>query len=187
MGTSKNFASPDTPPWRPALAVLGRLDVPVERQTREIWRSASAERGHRLLDEFSSDALAAACGLAAKTTDVHAASRDYDAYLSTNQKAGFAVEIGKRALVRAVASKLGSQGFANELFAEATAYYASRDLPSFVGAFGRIKTPSQSIQLKSQLKAVTRTVVAASGAADPDPMGWASYVQTVISKLRSRV
>ena len=186
MGTSKNIASPETPPWRPALAVLGRIDVPVERQAREIWRSASAERGHRLYHEFSSPALAFACRLAGKSNDVHAAWNDYDNYLSEAQRAGFAFDIGKRALARAISAKEGSQGFANELFAEATAYYASRDLPSFVGAAGRVQTPFQSIQLKTNLKAAARSVVTASGELKTDPDGWAKYVQSVISKLRSR-
>lgn len=186
MGTSKNVRSPDTPPWKPALAILGRPDVPIERQTKEIWRSASAERGHRLYDDFSSPALAFACGLAAKSTDVHSAWRTYDSYLAENQRAGFACEMGKRALARAIGTKQGSQGFANELFAEATAYYASRDLPSFIGAAGRIKTPSQGIQLKADLKAATRSLVATSGTVNTDPDGWGKYVNAVISKLRSR-
>ena len=36
MGTSKNVASPDTTPWKPALAVLGRKNVPPARQLQGV-------------------------------------------------------------------------------------------------------------------------------------------------------
>src|SRR5271154_2866961 len=103
MGTSKNVASPNSPPWKPALAVLGRKDISIERQIREIWRSASAERGLRLIDDFSSPALATACFLAAQSAHVGDAIGAYDSYLSRDHKAGFATEIARRALARAVA------------------------------------------------------------------------------------
>jgi hypothetical protein len=124
--------------------------------------------------------------LAGKSTDIHAAWTDFDAYISRLHTAGFALDIGKRALARAISTRQGSQGFANELFAEATAYYASRDLPSFVGSAGRVETPSQGIQLKTHLKAVTRSLVAGSTGLKTDPDGWAEYVGTIISRLRSR-
>lgn len=53
MGTSKNVASPDTPPWKMALAALGRPNIPVTKQNREIWRSVHAERGPEAAVEFS--------------------------------------------------------------------------------------------------------------------------------------
>jgi hypothetical protein len=184
MGTSKNVASPDSPPWKFALAVLGRLDVTPDRQNREIWRSVEAERGPRLVDDFSDPTLAVACRLANDAKDLHATLEAYDNHLSTDNKSGFAVEIARRALARAVASKQGGQGFACELFAEATAYYASRDLPSFVGSRGRIETPSAAIALKGSLKSVTRTIVRSAGPPVFDPDGWSGYVSKVVLGLR---
>ena len=184
MGTSKNVASPDTPPWKFALAVLGRLDVPPDRQSREIWRSVEAERGSRTTDDFSHPVLAIACRLASESSSVPACLHTYDDHLAKYNKAGFAAEIGRRALARAVLSKQGASGFARELFAEATSYYVSRDLASFVGSKGRVGTTSAAIALKIRLKEVARTVVASAGKPVADPDGWATYVSGVVRKLR---
>ena len=184
MGTSKNVASPDTPPWKMALAVLGRLDIPVPKQNREIWRSVQAERGPEAVDEFSQPALATACRLAAESSDVRVSLHNYEEHLANNDKNGFAVEIAKRALARAVHSEQGAEGFARELFAEATSYYASRDLPSFVGSRGRVNTTSDAIALKASLKETTRSIVRSAGAPAVDPEGWAEYVGGVFRRLR---
>src|ERR1035438_4136459 len=151
MGTSKNVGSPDTPPWKMALAVLGRPDVPVARQNREIWRSVQAERGPETADDFSHPAVAVACRLAAESSDVRVSLSAYEEHLASQNKSGFAVEIAKRALARTVRAQQGPEGFARELFAEATSYYASRDLPSFVGSRGRVSTTSEAIALKTSL------------------------------------
>jgi hypothetical protein len=186
MGTSKNVASPDTPPWKFALAVLGRPAVPLELQNREIWRSVEAERGPRVIDDFSHPALAAACRLASGSSNVQTALHAYDEQLVVQNKSGFAVEIGRRALARAVLSNQGSEGFARELFAEATSYYASRDLPSFVGSKGRVETTSASIALKANLKEITRTIVESAGAPSLDPEGWTRFVSNVVRRLKGR-
>jgi len=183
MGTSKNVASPDTPTWKFALAVLGRLDVAAERQNREIWRSVEADRGPRAIDDFSHPALAAACRLASGSSSVHAALHSYEQHLVDQNKSGFAVEIGRRALARAVASQQGAAGFARELFAEATSYYASRDLPGLVGGKGRVETTSAAISLKDDLKQITRAMVRSAGSPAADPDGWAAYVGNVVRKL----
>ena len=184
MGTSKNVASPNSPPWSPALAVLGRNGVPTSRQVQEIWRSALADRGPRLLDDFAAPALAAACRMAQGGVNVHHALREYESLLAREKKSGLAVEIGRRALARAVSSKQGSQGFAAELFAEAASYYASRDLPSFVGAEGRVPTTSAAIALKTGIKETSRRIAQEAGKPATDAVGWASYVKRVLSDLR---
>lgn len=184
MGTSRNVASPNTPPWKMALAVLGRPDVPVSKQNREIWLSVQAERGSEATDEFSQPALATACRLASESSDVRVSLQTYEEHLASRGKGGFAVEIAKRALVRAVHSKQGAEGFARELFAEATSYYASRDLPSFIGGGDRVNTTTAAIALKASLKETTRLIVQSAGTPAIDPEGWAKYVGSVFRKLR---
>jgi hypothetical protein len=184
MGTSKNVASPDTAPWKPALAVLGKTGVAVPRQLLEIWRSASADRGHRLLDDFATPTLAQACKLASTAPNVERALTQYDNLLGENKARGLGVEVGRRALLRAVSQKLGSQGFAAELFAEATSYYVSRDLPSFVGGRGRVETMSAAMSLKSQIGLATRAIVENYGAPATDNQGWVRYVSGVLRGLQ---
>jgi hypothetical protein len=184
MGTSKNVRSPDIPPWKPFLAVIGRPDVPVERQTRELWLAAYAERGPRLEDEFSQRTLAAACDIAASRQSVPTALRDYDAMNKREHRAGLAVELGRRALARAIAKGTGAAGFAADLFADASSYYASRDLPSFVGAAGRVQNTSAAIEVKNAIRRVTRDQVSQVGKPRTDVEGWAAFVRSVLSTLR---
>jgi hypothetical protein len=165
-------------------AALGRRDVPVQRQALEVWRSALSDRGSRLIDDFSHPTLAAACSLASEGSDVAKALRSYDALLQTNHRVGFAAEIGRRALARAVAGSLGAEGFARELFAEATSYYVSRDLPSYVGGPGRIENTTKAIELKNQLKESTRTLIAKHRLRKVDDDSWTRYVSSAVESLR---
>jgi|SRR5579884_1854078 len=184
MGTSKNVRSPNIPPWKPFLAVVGRPDVPVERQTRELWRAAYAERGPRLEDDFSQRTLAIACELATSSRNIQAALRGYDAANQREHRAGFGVELGRRALVRAIARGTGAAGFAADLFADASSYYASRDLPSFIGAAGRVQNTSSAIELKNAISRVTREQVLKAGTPGTDAEGWASFVKSTLLALR---
>jgi hypothetical protein len=184
MGTSKNVRSPDIPPWKPFLAVVGRPDIPVERQARELWRAAYAERGPRLEDDFSQRTLAVACELADSRRSIQAALHDYDAANQRERRAGLGVELGRRALVRAIARGTGAAGFAADLFADASSYYASRDLPSFIGAAGRVHNTSSAIELKNAISRVTREQVSKVGMPGTDAEGWASFVRTALMVLR---
>lgn len=184
MGTSKNVRSPDIPPWKPFLAVIGRLDIPVERQARELWRAAYADRGPRLEDDFSQKTLAVACGLAATSRNVQAALREYDAANQREHQAGLGIEIGRRALARAVARGTGAAGFAKDFFADASSYYTSRDLPSFVGVAGRVKNTSSAIELKNAIIGATREQVSKMGMPRSGTEGWASFVKSALMVLR---
>lgn len=184
MGTSKNVRSPDIPPWKPFLAVVGRPDIPVERQARELWRAAYADRGPRLEDDFSQRTLAGACELAGTSRNVQVALREYDAANQREHRAGLGVEIGRRALARAIARGTGAAGFAADFFADASSYYASRDLPSFVGAAGRVQNTSSAIELKNAITRVTRDQVSKIAMPRTDAEGWASFVKSALVALR---
>lgn len=184
MGTSKNVRSPNIPPWKPFLAVVGRPDIPVDRQARELWRAAYADRGPRLEDDFSQITLAVACELAATSRNVQTALREYDAANQREHRAGLGVEIGRRALARSVGRGSGRSGFAEDFFAEASSYYASRDLPSFIGAAGRVKNTSSAIELKNAITRVTREQVSRIGMPRTDAEGWASFVRSALMVLR---
>jgi hypothetical protein len=184
MGTSKNVRSPDIPPWKPFLAVVGRPDIPVERQARELWRAAYADRGPRLEDDFSQRTLAVACELAGTSRSVQSALREYDAVNQREHRVGLGVEIGRRALARTISRGTGAAGFAANFFADASSYYASRDLPSFIGAAGRVQNTSSAIELKNAITRVTREQVSKIGAPRTDAEGWASFVKSALLVLR---
>lgn len=184
MGHSVNSRSPDTPNWSFPRAVLGKRDIDYARQVQEMWKAALSDRGGQLVAELSNPVIAGFCRAAAKFTNPVEASAIHDRTTSRERKASLVLDISKRALVRSVANRTGTRGFAAELFSEVTSYYASRDLPSFIGAEGRIGSPRDSIELKSKLRQTVK------GVADSTPLtttskGWHKYVNEVIRSLTS--
>ena len=184
MGTSRNDRSPSSPPWRPLQAVLGRKDVDTQRQTQELWLAAFADRGERLISDFSKPAMVDLLRIASENPTPQAANQAFDAVVSRHHDASLALDFARRALVRNAAANGGAAGFATELFSEASGYYASRDLPSFVGAESRIPNISGAIELKNAIKAATIEVVKQVEVPAADRISWQGYVSTVIDRLR---
>ena len=184
MGTSSNQSSPNTPNWQPAQAILGDPNWSVERQSEELWRSALMDRDGRLAEELVDPLLASACEIAEERIPPVSAVQSFNDTLCEQYAAGLTLDMAKRALARASASGSGSVGFAEELFAEATSYYASRDLPSFVGAAGRIQTSTDSIDLKENLRNIAREAARTAGPPATDTAGWQNYISRVIASLR---
>lgn len=185
MGTSRNDPSPKTPPWKIALAVLGTPEFPPIRQSAEIWKAVAADRGERLARDFSNDSLAEACRWVAEGLSVEESLSRFDKSTLYESDAGLAVDMGRRALVRCAAEGGDAASFVGELFAEAVSYYASRDLPSYVGAEGRVSTTSDVIQLKESLRETTRKQVRSLGQPRLGPGEWREYITMVLRVLQS--
>jgi hypothetical protein len=185
MGTSANQPSPRTPNWKLANAILGHPAASAERQSEEIWRAAAADRGERLAVELGSPLLAAASRIASEIASPAQAARAFETSILEAHASGLALDLGKRALVRAVAGGGGATRFAAELFAETAAYYVSRDLPSVVAAPGRVSSTSAAIALKDQVRSVAKEA-SAKVELRTDTAGWRGYVSGVISELQRR-
>lgn len=183
MGTSSNQPSPKTPSWRLANAVLGNPGASPERQHQELWRAAIGDQGDALLEALGGPLMANACALSKRSRSTVEAIGRFEQSLLRSHNASFILDLGKRALVRTVAAKKGAAGFASELFAETVSYYASRDLPSFVGAKGRIMTTSDAIELKNQIRHRAREI-AKIFPVKTDPKGWKNYVSKVLDALQ---
>lgn len=184
MGTSSNQRSPQTPNWRLAQALIGRSDVSALRQSQELWRAALGDQGDALFDGLGSPLLAAACENAAKDISPSQAINAFEKHLIDQNAASVYFDLGARALARAVSLKAGKTGFVSELFAEVISYYASRDLPSYVAASGRVKTTTDSIALKEQLRCIARKA-ASQVKVQTDPKGWKIYISKVIGNLQA--
>ena len=187
MGTSVNQASPNSPPWRPARAVLGNPAFAAKHQSAELWRAALGDRGNALLSaDLGHPAIATACRIAGKAESPVVAIRAWDEHLAHTRAAGLTLDLARRALIRATLARRGATGFAGEVFAEMVSYYASRDLPSFVGARFRLTTPTQAVRLKDDLRAIARQAshVKAPAAA---PGKWRTYVKAVVKALTKGV
>jgi hypothetical protein len=184
VGTSRNDRSPSTPPWRIALAVVGAPDVMPARQSVEIWKAVAADRGESLLRDFSSPALAEACRYVAQGLSVNEAIAQFDRSASREGATALAFEMGRRALARCAAQRTDAAAFVGELFAEAVSYYSSRDLPSFVGAAGRVPTTSAAINLKDSLRQLTKEQIRALGPPQLTAAGWRRHITRALKTLQ---
>jgi hypothetical protein len=185
MGTSRNDRSPLNPPWRIALAVLGTPETPPDRQCMEIWRAVAADRGEKMLQDFASRPILEACRLASSALSPQDAVARFNAATRYDSDAGLVIDMGRRALARCAAEHGGATQFVSQLFAEAVSYYASRDLPSYVAAPGRITNSSDSIALKDSLRRITRKQVESVGPAPVGPKQWRRYIAEVLKILQS--
>lgn len=190
MGTSTNQGSPRaTPSWGAVRSLLGQTRVPVQLQSREIWRAAAADPEAAVEHNLANPFLALAAQIASQSSSAVEAADKFDNEVADAGAAGLMLDLGRRALMRAVAAGQGAAGFGAELFAETASYYLSRDLPSLVGAAGRVESSSQTMELKRQVQGIAREV--ASGGArmlegEPDvrTQRWTGYVRTVLQGLQ---
>lgn len=163
-------------------SVLGRTSVSTRRQHLELWRAVITEQGETLARQLSSPVVAQACGLAATSRSPQEATAALSALLA-REITPFAFDLAARALRRACAARGGARGFAKELFAEATTYFASAHLSSAIGGRDMIADPAQMVRLGEELQKVTRDMVAEFG--DPHYQGnqWPFYVGKVLDAL----
>lgn len=185
MGTSRNDPSPDIPVWHPTMSLLGRRNIPANRQTQEIWRSISADdSGERFASSLSSPMLAEACRIVDQQSSIQDGIRRFDESIAAQYETGLTLDMGRRALARTLANGGHSQEFVAELFTEAVSYYASRDLPSVVGCSGRIGTATELVQLKQAIRQTTRDTVLKAGVPIYDHDGWGKYILGVVELLK---
>lgn len=182
MGTSSNKASPSTPNWRIPKAILGKADYDPRRQNQELWKAALADRSGSLRKELTDPTIAHLCNVVGAMKNPADAITKFESHVAKAGKANFILDMAKRAFIRSVAAKSGPDGFASELFSEVVSYYASRDLPSFIGEKGRISKPIDSIRLKRALRDITKAY-ALSVKVRTDQEGWREYIGTVIDQI----
>jgi hypothetical protein len=184
MGTSRNDRSPDTPNWKPALAAIGNPQVDAERQNLEIWRAAYSESGALLENYLGGLLLAKACDFISQDLPLNTAITRFDEAARRTRESSFVLDLARRAFIRSRAKNGSVSNFIGETFAELVSYYASRDLPSYVGASGRLSDVSDSVNLKEKLQAVTRERVISAGEPRIDPSGWKRYIRRVLGSLQ---
>jgi len=159
--------------------------VSAENQSREVWRAATADTSAKLEEHLCGPAILQALEVAKQSQSVPEALSSYDKAVASSHAATFFADISRRALVRAVASGSGIPGFGQELFAETISYYASRDLPSIVGAKGKVSNTSAAISLKRQMADIAKA--AARGyPTEISARSWPTFVASVLAVLKGR-
>ncbi|MHB1191952.1 MAG: hypothetical protein ACYC6F_02810 [Longimicrobiales bacterium] len=185
MGTSRNVPSPGQPPWKMARAMLGRLETTPERQIGQLWRAAAKDLREALPTLLSSAGVAAAADVAASGLGPREAKAAFTERVAVTRDASLFVDLAQRALVRVCSHGGGRAAFAQEFFAEATDYYASRDLPSVVGTAGRVANAFAASELKKQLRSSTTALVQAAAAQPAESTTWGEYVGLVLERLKA--
>ena len=186
MGTSVNQRSPARPTWKLPQAVIGRVSVHPLEQSSEIWRAASMDPDTDIARRLSDPIIANACALAAEASSPADAIRRYDSVLNETRAAGMIFDLARRALARSVAEGSSSVGFSQEIFAETVGYYASRDLPSYVGKRGRISNASEIIALKKELQQHARDMASSQKLTRITEKTWSTYVFDVVRTLAAK-
>lgn len=187
MGTSSNQRSPDTPSWRLARALIGSTAAPAQKQSIEMWRAATTDETADVIGYLCGGRTFAAAKLTETSSNPREAAEAFFNIMKTSGSAPFLDASASRALLRTVAKKGDVRAFAGELLSEAIAYYASRDLPSYVGRPGRIESTSQAVALKAKLQELARNACAPLPSKSiSDANAWAKYVGEAIARLTSR-
>lgn len=188
MGTSTNQPSPSTPSWHAAQAAYHDSRISTERAVQELWRAATHRTEGDLVKALAS-AVIARCGeLAATESSRENAVRDASLLVAFSGEASLASDIAQRALIKAFRSPADRlAAFSANLFAEASDYLVSRDLPGFVGQSDHIGTPRQAIEFKAAIRDTVLTTVQriprpVAGRLEGD---WAAYVRRVAAALKS--
>jgi hypothetical protein len=184
MGTSVNQSSPRTLNWKAAQAGYRDPNVTVGRIAAEVWRAALNQPAGNLEQLLSQPLIQRIGALLAQSTSALDLARRSAIEIARSKHSTLASDIAKRACVQAAGSKDWQTAFTARLFAEATAYLVSRDLPGYVG-LGRIHDVAESAKFKSTLSQYAADV--AARVARPQQLNernWAEHVNRVVSRLR---
>lgn len=158
--------------------------MPPRKQLAEVWRAAIAQRGDGLLDALAHPAVATALGAAlAQSGGAEAAVDAFETARSTAGAAGLQFDLARRAALRSVARGLDFNHTAAEFLAEVTDYFVSRDLPSFVGASGRVRNVADSESLRRSLRDLARSASLVRGRVS-GPKSWRRFVVGAVERLK---
>jgi hypothetical protein len=187
MGTSTNQASPATPNWRVAHLAYVDESITIERAVQEIWRAATNQGETDLVSQLASSVVATCSQLASSVQSKRTVAAEVPYHIAASGEATLGSEIAYRALVKTVGREGDlHQVFAASLFAEASDYLVSRDLPGFVGRTGRCKTIAEAIEFKSKIRDSIVGIVndRHSPPVHPTSAAWRNYVMETIEALR---
>src|SRR5262245_35458224 len=155
MGTSVNQKSPATPNWTIAQQAYRDRSIPEERALREIWRAALNQPEGDLAAQLRNPAFARMAALIPSWSTAADASREAAQFVRDAKISSLAGDLARRAAVQTAADPAGNARFAQRLFAEATNYLVSRDLPGFITRGERLASVGQARALKQALVELT--------------------------------
>lgn len=187
MGTSVNQPSPKTINWRAAQATYRNADTPVERVLREMWRAATSQGGGNLANLLAQPIVARVREIVLRGGDATQVAMAASREIAESRQSSFAADIARRAAVQSVTAENRAQAYSERVFAEASNYLLSRDLPGYVGDVGRNKTVSDSFQFKRAVLEAAANVVRTVGPPPSNtPEAWHDHTTAVVDALKRR-
>lgn len=187
MGTSVNQPSPKTINWRAAQATYRNADVPVERVLREMWRAATNQAEGNLASLLAQPIIARVRDIALQGGDATQVAMAVSREIAESRQSSFAAVIAQRAAVQSVSAADRDQAYSERVFAEASNYLLSRDLPGYVGDIGRNKNVGDSYQFKrAVLEAATNVVRQVGTPSSNTPEAWHEHTTAVVDALKRR-
>lgn len=184
MGTSVNQSSPRTLNWRAAQAGYRDPSVPMERIASEIWRAALHQPTGNIGDMLAQPIVVQIGALVAESRSRVDLARKSAVMVARSKQSSLAVDIARRAAMQVFGSHDTPSAFTARLFAEATSYLVSRDLPGYVGR-GRAHNVAESMQLKAQLASyVGGLATEVQRPANLNARSWPTYIREVVDHLR---
>jgi hypothetical protein len=185
MGTSVNQASPDTLNWRAAQATYQSAAFPIERVLQEIWRAATNQPKGNLASQLAEPIISRMRDLALQGRTPLEVAAAINREVAQSRQASLAVEIARRAALQCVGAQDRAQAYSERIFAEASNYLLSRDLPSYVGPNARNQTVADSAQFKqSVIGAAAQTVREVEMPRSRTAAAWRKYTAAVIDRLK---
>jgi len=187
LGTSVNQRSPDTLNWRAVQATYEDANIPIERVLQEIWRAASGRELENISTMLAEPIVFRLRDIALSAKSPVEAAALGGREIAQSKQASLVADIALRAAVQAATTSNPAQSYSERVFAEASNYLISRDLPGFVGAVGRNETVAESLQFKaSVLRAASAAVREVGIPTISTPRAWQRHAAAVLTRLRGR-
>ena len=186
MGTSVSQRSPDTLNWRAAQATYEDSGIPIDRVLQEVWRAATSQDGEAFRAMLNEPIVYRLRDIAINARTPGEAARLASRAIAESKQTSLVADIALRAAVQSAASTTKAQAYSERLFAEASNYLLSRDLPGFVGT-GRNSTVAESVRFKaSVLHAASEAVRQVGIPKTSTPGAWQKHAADVVNRLRGK-
>jgi len=185
MGTSMNQRSPRTTNWRAVETAYQTPDITVQRTVQEIWR-ASANDDKGLANNLGTPIIAQCIDVVRNAQSANDAVQQVNRLIAISGQASLAADIAQRAAVLSFGEDDKTRSFVRSVFAEASNYLISRDIPGYVGVGGKLNTVQDATSLKiSIMREVASKVdsVPFSSRNISKPKTWNAFVNNIVNIL----
>jgi hypothetical protein len=161
--------------------------VPVERVLREMWRAATSQPEGNLADLLAQPIISRVRDIVLQGGDATQVAMAASREIAQSRQSSLAADIARRAAVQSVSAPNRAQAYSERVFAEASNYLLSRDLPGYIGNIGRNKTVADSFHFKSAVTEAAASIVRqVTPPPSNTPEGWRSHTAAVVDALKKR-